>query len=150
MIEGQVWVAVGGFLTYGPAIAAVLAARVVGGRGQLRELGNRLTRVRVGWRWYAVAVFGPALAGGMITGLNTLTTAVLWMVTIGAATIGWRRGSGPAGIATAVAALCVLVNPLAHDTSWTGVVQRVCLGSLIACCCCVARWPAPSGRDTDR
>jgi membrane protease YdiL (CAAX protease family) len=50
----------------------VLAAGIVGGRSQLRELGSRLTRVRVGWRWYAVVIFGPALAGGLVTGLSVM------------------------------------------------------------------------------
>ena len=52
---------------YGPAIAAVLTAAWVG-RPALRELGTRLTRWRVGVRWWAVVLAGPA---------------VLWLATAG-------------------------------------------------------------------
>ncbi len=49
----------GVFLATGPLIAAVLVAAVTGGRAGLRELGARLLRWRVGWRWYAVAIGLP-------------------------------------------------------------------------------------------
>jgi len=49
---GQAW-------TWAPAAAAILAA-LTGGRAALRDLGARLVRWRVGWRWYAVVVLGPA------------------------------------------------------------------------------------------
>jgi membrane protease YdiL (CAAX protease family) len=45
------------FWTYGPATAAVVVAAVA---GSLRELGGRLVRWRVGWRWYALVLLGPA------------------------------------------------------------------------------------------
>src|SRR5918997_594243 len=47
--------------TWVPAIAALLAAALTGGRGALRDLGARLVRWRVGWRWYLVIVLGPAV-----------------------------------------------------------------------------------------
>src|SRR5215218_3257010 len=50
---GQAW-------TWVPAIAALLAAALTGGRGALRELGSRLVRWRVGWQWYLVVILGPA------------------------------------------------------------------------------------------
>jgi uncharacterized protein len=43
--------------TYGPAIAAVIAAALT---GNLRDLGARLVRWRVGWLWYALVLLGPA------------------------------------------------------------------------------------------
>jgi uncharacterized protein len=43
--------------TYGPAIAAVIAAALT---GNLRDLGARLVRWRVGWQWYALVLLGPA------------------------------------------------------------------------------------------
>ncbi len=49
----------GVFLATGPFIAAVLVAAITGGRAGLRELGARLLRWRVGWRWYAVAIGLP-------------------------------------------------------------------------------------------
>src|ERR687893_913796 len=52
--------AVGQLWTWVPAAAALLAAALVGGRAAVAELGSRLVRWRVGWRWYAVVVLGPA------------------------------------------------------------------------------------------
>src|SRR5215204_5947572 len=52
-VVGQAW-------TWAPAIAALLAAALTGGRGALRELGSRLVRWRVGWQWYLVVILGPA------------------------------------------------------------------------------------------
>jgi membrane protease YdiL (CAAX protease family) len=52
-VVGQLW-------TWVPAAAALLAAALTGGRAALRDLGARLGRWRVGWRWYAVVVLGPA------------------------------------------------------------------------------------------
>jgi len=53
-VVGQLW-------TWVPAVAALLAAALTGGRGALRDLGERLVRWRVGWRWYLVIVLGPAV-----------------------------------------------------------------------------------------
>jgi len=51
---GQAW-------TWIPAIAALLAAALTGGRAAVGDLGAHLVRWRVGWRWYVVDIFGPAL-----------------------------------------------------------------------------------------
>src|SRR5215213_2515337 len=51
---GQAW-------TWVPAIAALLAAALTGGRDAVRELGARLVRWRVGWQWYLVVILGPAV-----------------------------------------------------------------------------------------
>ena len=53
-VVGQLW-------TWVPAVAALLAAALTGGRGALRDLGERLVRWRVGWRWYLVIVLGLAV-----------------------------------------------------------------------------------------
>ncbi|HSK06085.1 MAG TPA: type II CAAX endopeptidase family protein [Acidimicrobiia bacterium] len=63
-ILGTVW-------SYGPALAAVVAARVFDGRSGLRELGSRLKNWRVGWIWYVVAILGPLLLV-LLTGLSTV------------------------------------------------------------------------------
>ena len=52
MVE-QLW-------TWSTAVAALLAAALTGGRAAVGELGARPVRWRVGWRWYAVVVLGPA------------------------------------------------------------------------------------------
>jgi membrane protease YdiL (CAAX protease family) len=64
--------AVGQLWTWIPAIAALLAAALTGGRGAVRELGTRLVRWRVGWQWYVVVVFGPAVFSLALTVIYTL------------------------------------------------------------------------------
>jgi uncharacterized protein len=55
------------FGTWGPAIAAVIVAALV---GKLRDLGARLVRWRVGWQWYAVVLLGPAAFYAAVVALN--------------------------------------------------------------------------------
>jgi membrane protease YdiL (CAAX protease family) len=64
-VVGQAW-------TWIPAIAALLAAALTGGRGALRELGSRLVRWRVGWQWYLVVILGPAAFSLAVAGIYTL------------------------------------------------------------------------------
>lgn len=64
--------------------------------------------------------------------LVALTAAALWTVTYGTGAIGWRRARSPAGVATAVATLGVLISPLVHDSPRTGAVQRVVCLALTA------------------
>ena len=52
---------VGQASTWAPAIAALLAAALPGGREVLGDLGSRLVRWRVGWQWYLVVILGPAV-----------------------------------------------------------------------------------------
>ena len=53
--------------TYGPAIAAVITAALT---GNLRDLGARLVRWRVGWQWYAVVLLGPAAFYAVLLALD--------------------------------------------------------------------------------
>ena len=62
---GQAW-------TWAPAIAALLAAALTGGRDAVRELGSRLVRWRVGWQWYLVVILGPAAFSLAVAGVYTL------------------------------------------------------------------------------
>jgi uncharacterized protein len=64
-LVGQAW-------TWAPAIAALLAAVLTGGRDTLRELGSRLVRWRVGWQWYLVVILGPAAFSVAVAGIYTL------------------------------------------------------------------------------
>jgi uncharacterized protein len=112
--DSDLIVALGSVWTYGPAVAAVLAAAWTGGRASLRELGSRLVRSRVGWGGYAailaitaalsVASFGFAsLAGadhtvarpeGGLLGLALLL--VLLSLTDGLGEeVGWRGWALP-------------------------------------------------------
>jgi hypothetical protein len=50
----------------GPLLAALIVIPITQGWAGLRELGSRIIRWRVGWRWYAVALGIPlavAVAG---------------------------------------------------------------------------------------
>jgi len=58
---GEVPFLLGRAWTWVPAVAAVVVAGLVLGRPALRDLGSRLVRWRVGWRWYAVVLLGPAV-----------------------------------------------------------------------------------------
>ena len=64
-VVGQAW-------TWAPAIAALLAAALTGGRAALRELGARLVRWRVGWQWYLVVILGPATFSLVVAGVYVL------------------------------------------------------------------------------
>src|ERR671916_2126177 len=64
--------AVGQLWTWAPAAAALLAAALTGGRAAVAELGSRLVRWRVGWRWYAVVVLGPAAFSLSVAALYAL------------------------------------------------------------------------------
>lgn len=46
---------------YGPTMAALLVAGVIGGRAGMGKLLRRLLIWRVGVQWYAVAILGPAI-----------------------------------------------------------------------------------------
>lgn len=60
----------GGFWTYGPALAALATAAITAGRSGLRELWSRLTTWRVGWIWYVVAILGPLAIASVIGLVN--------------------------------------------------------------------------------
>jgi uncharacterized protein len=111
-LDGGFVRALGDVWAHGPAIAAVLAAALVGGRAALRELGSRLVRWRVGPGWYAVVLLGPA---------------AFWILVlaIGAALGGTgdlRPVAVTSGAAMAVPMLLVLVltDGLGEETGWRG------------------------------
>jgi uncharacterized protein len=52
-LVGRTW-------TWAPAVAALLAAVLVGGRKAVREWASRLVRWRVRWHWYLIVLFAPA------------------------------------------------------------------------------------------
>ncbi|MFF1251480.1 CPBP family intramembrane glutamic endopeptidase [Pseudarthrobacter sp. NPDC058329] len=88
------------FLPVGPLAAAVIVIVLAEGRAGFRAWGRRLIRWRVGWVWYAVALFLPVLlvlAAG-------LTTMALGAAAPGLAHLTWS------GMLTFFAVR--LVNPL--------------------------------------
>ena len=61
-VIGQRW-------TWMPAVAAVLAAMLTGGRAAVIELLRRLVRWRVRWAWFLVALAGPAAFALVVAGV---------------------------------------------------------------------------------
>jgi hypothetical protein len=61
---GQVW-------TWAPAVGAVIAAALTGGRLALKQLVGRLLRWRVPWQWYALVILGPAAFSLAVAGVVT-------------------------------------------------------------------------------
>ena len=60
-VLGDVPFLVGRAWTWAPAVAALVATAIVGGRAGLRDLGSRLIRWRVGWQWYVIVILGPSV-----------------------------------------------------------------------------------------
>jgi hypothetical protein len=97
---------------YGPAIAAVLTAAWAG-RPALRELGARLTRWRVGVRWWAVVLAGPAVLWAATAGLHVLLGGDA------AAVRPQAVEAGPAGLVLLFLVLA-LTDGLGEELGWRG------------------------------
>jgi uncharacterized protein len=102
----------GDLWTHGPAIAAVIAAALIGGRAELRRLGSRLVRWRVGPWWYAVVLLGPA---------------AFWvLVVVVSAAFGGPGEVRPAAVTSGAAMVVplllalVLTDGLGEETGWRG------------------------------
>jgi uncharacterized protein len=106
-VLGQAW-------TWIPAIAALLAAALTGGRGALRELGSRLVRWRVGWQWYLVVILGPAVFSLAVAGIYTLFGG------------SWAEAAPPAILAGPLLllplflAILTLTDGLGEELAWRG------------------------------
>ncbi len=107
-VVGQVW-------TWAPAIAALLAAALTGGRDAVRELGARLVRGRVGWQWYLVVILGPAAFSLAVAGLYALLGG------------SWAEAAPPAlrsGAALALLPLFLVIlsgtDGLGEELAWRG------------------------------
>lgn len=76
---GVAWATgLGGVWTYGPALAAMLAALLTGGREELRALGRRFDHWRIGGGWYAVVVLGPVVLALVQATLATMLFGGSW------------------------------------------------------------------------
>jgi membrane protease YdiL (CAAX protease family) len=106
-VVGQAW-------TWIPAIAALLAAALTGGRGALRELGSRLVRWRVGWQWYVVVILGPAVFSLAVAGIYALFGG------------SWAEAAPPAILAGPLLllplflAILTLTDGLGEELAWRG------------------------------
>jgi membrane protease YdiL (CAAX protease family) len=101
-----------GFLPAGPLIAALIVIPLTQGLSGMRELGSRMIRWRVGWRWYAVALGLP---------LSVALIAVALSVALGAS---WSLAKLPALSSLIVVFAVRLINPidgaLGEEPGWRG------------------------------
>ena len=113
-------VVVGRGWTYIPALAALLAAAITGGRPAVRDLGARLGRWRVGWWWYAVVLAGPCAIG--------VAVASVWVALGGAwadaappaLTSGPGGGPLPVPLLALFFVLLALTDGLGEEPGWRG------------------------------
>ncbi len=99
---------------FGPALAALIVTALIGGRAGLVELGRRVVRFNVGWRWWLIGVGTPLLLGiaavliylmsnsalpdltlfgevDYLGNIGALAALALWIATYGfGEEIGWR------------------------------------------------------------
>jgi membrane protease YdiL (CAAX protease family) len=102
----------------GPLLAALVTTALVDGGAGVRDLAGRMLRLRVGWRWVALAVVGP---------LVLFVLALPFAVWSGdgvpsLASLGRFSGlpsAGPIGIWV----LLLLVNGLGEEAGWRGFAQ---------------------------
>ncbi len=106
-VVGQAW-------TWAPAIAALLAAALTGGREAVRELGARVVRWRVGWQWYLVVILGPAAFSFAVAGVYVLLGGS-WAA---AALPALREGS--LMILPLFLVILILTDGLGEELAWRG------------------------------
>src|SRR5215218_6674140 len=110
VLEGSGWRAV----TWVPAIAALLAAALTGGRAAVRELGARLVRWRVGWQWYVVVILGPAVFSLVVAGIYVMLGGA-WS---DAAPAALREG--PLLLLPIFLVILTLTDGLGEELAWRG------------------------------
>jgi membrane protease YdiL (CAAX protease family) len=105
---------VGQVSTWAPAIAALLAAALTGGRDAVRELVARLVRWRVGWQWYLVVILGPAVFSVAVAGVYVLLGGS-WAA---AAPAALREGS--LMMLPLFLLILILTDGLGEELAWRG------------------------------
>jgi len=114
-VVGQAW-------TWAPAIAALLAAALTGGRSALRDLGARLVRWRVGWLWYLVVILGPAVFSLAVAGVYVLLGGP-WATAAPAA-----LREGPLMMLPLFLVILTLTDGLGEELGWRGFALPRLLG----------------------
>ena len=98
-------------LVAGPAVACLLLTGLVDGRAGFRLLMSRLTRWRVGARWYAVALLtGPLVIGATMFGLSLVSSE-------------FRPGIVTSNNKLSIVLIGIvlgLVSPFFEELGWTG------------------------------
>jgi uncharacterized protein len=100
--------------TYAPALTAVLFIALTRGRAGLADLGRRLIRWRIGWRWYATIIAIPL-------GI-ALATAAIYALTGGQFSQALPLAFDlPLLLIPATLAIVVLTDGVGEETAWRGV-----------------------------
>jgi membrane protease YdiL (CAAX protease family) len=100
--------------TYMPALTAVVFIALTRGRAGLADLGRRLIRWRIGWRWYATIVAIPL---GIALG-----TAVIYALTGGQFSQALPAAFDlPLPLIPVILAIRVLTDGVGEETAWRGV-----------------------------
>ena len=109
-------VPVGSFFTPGPLLAAVIVIALTEGRPGYRRLWSRLTRWRVSWVWYALAV-------GVPLSVHALTIASNMALGAGAPSLAQLSPVSGVLLIFAVRLVNPLDGPLAEEPGWRGFAQ---------------------------
>lgn len=98
----------------GPAVAAVVVTALADGRAGLRDLGARLIRWRVGWRWWLLVLGTAALAL-----LGVVVAAVTDAPIPSLDEFSSYSGIGRIGLA-GVVVVAFLANGVGEEAGWRG------------------------------
>jgi len=98
-------------ISFGPAIAALIATAVVGGRVGVGQLLRRLVQWRVGMRWYPIVVFGVPTA--LVIGAIILFRGAPLTASAGQ----WQR---IVLLYLPTLALAAITTGLGEETGWRG------------------------------
>ena len=104
---------IGELSTWAVAVMAVLAAALTGGRAAVVDLGARLVRWRVGWRWYILVLLGPVVF--------SLTTAGIYVLLGGSwASVAPRFLAGNLVLLPLFVLISALTDGLGEELGWRG------------------------------
>ena len=113
VLDAQWPIVLGSVWTYGPLVAAGLAAALTAGRTGLRTWAARLVRWRVGWRWYVVALAAPAAFWLAVSGVSVLLGQPWLEVRPRALELAPAAGA-------ALLAVLVLTDGIGEEPGWRG------------------------------
>jgi membrane protease YdiL (CAAX protease family) len=105
---------VGTIWAYGPALAAIATAALLGGRAELRELGTRFNNWRIGWRLTAAIILGPLAVSLLQSVLTTVLTGTPWNESLP------EVFSAPLPVWFVLIAVLTLTDGLGEELGWRG------------------------------
>jgi hypothetical protein len=110
------------FLGTGPLLASLIVTSIATGRAGLRELGARMIRWRVGWRWYAAAL-------GIPLGVGVVTMALSMALGAPISALAQLPPFGTLLFVFALRLINPLDGPLGEEPGWRGFALSRLQGS---------------------